>query len=771
MIRGRPAITPSLPDKFDAEVPVKLLTPALRALALPILLWAASPAVAATYLVYAPASVNVGGVVSEVYVPKPFEGSDGLAGSALVDASMAELARVVGADLSALTVRLEGTSARVVIADEARRADPQVLDRALGAAWHSLRLAGIAEVRLGDALLDATSFTRGALEPVFPLAAALPPRHLAHGFVRVGAEIVAAAEFQRRVAANDPSLQAAIAAGLGTGTPDVKLALLAGLRGLTLKDQPALLIPRLTDSDVRVRLASLDLLRDSRDPRVLKALEAVAAADTDAVAKAAAARVLVAAGRTEFKKYLLLEKLRAGDAQTVIAAAEELIATGDPKLVPAMAGLVRHANPDVRAVGVKALTQFKQLELMAEVVADAAVSKDAAQPLAQALAAQGTGAGRATGLGWLVAKGDRDPAIAAATTIGADRVGGVVEALAKALARPELEVRAAAAAALAALRDPQGLEPLAAALRGSSDDAEKKRFTDSAIAIIAAQPLDQVIKIGESPNATIRELAVKSLAEFSKDRPNPRVISVLRARLGDSAPPIRQAAVYALARIDDPAVVKDLVALDKDPDPLVREQVAVAVARSRHADADRILLTYLDDPDNRVKLQAVIGLRQRKTPDALEKLKWLVEYRQPEIRREVVRALAALAQPGDLAFFDLWQQRLYDEDAEIRLMAIAALVQYPTDLRTAAALGGAVTDQDERVQLAAIRALATLEDANAVEQIIRGLFDDSVTVKMAALDGLEKVASTKALKALQEFIANEGDVAVRARATEVMQKL
>ncbi|MEZ4268018.1 MAG: HEAT repeat domain-containing protein [Myxococcota bacterium] len=747
------------------------LTLAFRSLALAALLAAAPASYAASYLIYAPASVDVGGAVSEVYVPRSFDASDGLAGSALVDAAMAELGRVLGADLSALTIRLEGTSARIVIADDARRTDPKVVDRALGAAWHSLRLAGISEIRLADTLLDSTSFTRGALQPAFPLAAALPPRRLTHGYVQLGAELVTAAELQRRIAASDPTVQAAIAAQLDSAAPDVKLALLAGLRGLNLKDRPVLLIPRLTDADVRVRLASLEQLSDSRDPRVLKALEGVAQADSDAVAKAAAARVLVAAGRTEFKKYLLLEKLRADDAQTVIGAANELIATGDPKLVPAMAGLVRHANPDVRAVGVKALTQFKQLELMAEVVADGTVAKDAAQPLAITLSTQATGAARATGLGWLVSKGDRDPAITAANAVAAERVAGVVDPLAKALTRTEPEVRSAAAAALAALRDPQGLEPLAAALRGSSDEAEKKRFTDGAIAIIAAQPLDQVIKIGESPDATIRELAVKSLAEFSKDRPNPRVITVLRSRLGDSAKPIRQAAVYALARIDDPAVVKDLVALEKDPDSIVREQVAIALSRSRHADADRILLAYLDDPDNRVKLQAVIGLRERKTPAALEKLKWLVEYRQPEIRREVVRAVATLADPGDLTYFDLWQQRLYDEDAEIRLMAVAAMAQFPTDPRTAAALGGAVTDSEPRVKLRAIAALSELKDANAVEQIIRGLFDESVEVKMAALDGLEKMASPKALKALQEFISNEGDEAVRKRATEVMQKL
>lgn len=730
----------------------------------------APAASAADYLVYVPVSLGQGGGTLDAYAVRTFQAHDGLAGAALVDASLAELEKHLGEDMKALQVKVSGSSATVTFVQD-RREDVRVADTALGAIYYTLRLAGVGEVRALDSVLSEAWFSRGALLPVIPFASALPPRQLSHGYVLLGGRPVEAAEFYRRVAGGDPTIRDAAAETLERGGTVAKIQVLKAMNELRLKDPLALLLPRLEDPDSRVRLAVLEMVRDVRDPKLMKALETLVQGDPDPAAKTEAAKILVTSGRAEFKKYLLLEKLQDRDAGAVIAAANELIATGDRNLAPAMIGLVQHPNPDVRAAGVKALVEFQQHEAMEKALADPKVAKDVAQPLARALADLGTGQSQAAGIRWLLDQGDRLQAIHAATLAAEKRVAGTTAALGRALKREDPGLRRAAAKALGALKDAAGLEPLAEALRGAGDPDEVEVFTQVAITIIAVQPLEQVVRISESPDLTIRELAVKSLAEFAKDRPNPRVVSALRQHLGASQKTIRQAAAYALARVKDDSVVNDLVALKGDADPMIREQVAFAVSASNHPQADAILLAYLDDGDNRVKLQAVRGVRQRKLAAAFEKLRWLTEYRQTDVRREVMQAVLDLAQPADPALFEVYQNRLYDDDARVRLLALEGLAQYSKDTRQAPAVGGAVVDADSRVKLKALEILSGSEDESAVEQVIRGLFDDAKEVKLSALAALEKIGSGKAKKALQEFILNEGDEEVKRRATEVLDKL
>lgn len=733
-----------------------------------------SSASAATYLIYIPTNASLGGAAGEVYSVRGFEAHDGLSGASLVDAAMAELGRFMGADMPAVSIEIRGTVADISIVRD-RAADPRVTDRLLGAVFYTLQMAGIGDVRVdGTKTLTPTSFSRGALVPVFPLHAALPPRRLASGYVMLGNSILPAATFYQRIASGGGPVRDAVQTVLQTGSTDAKLATLGGLDAIRLKDRVGLLLPVLKDGDPRVRVAVLDKLRDVREVKVLKQLEITVKEDPSPDVKGAAARILVNAGKTAFKKYLLLEKLRSKDEGTVIDAAQELIAAGDRRLAPALAELTTHSSARVRAIGVRALLQFELYPLMDRTIRSQGINRDVASPLAESLTKRGSGANQAAGIAWLLGNGDRAQAVVAANTAGDKRVMGAVDALSDALRRTEPEVREAAAKALGRLRNAAGLEALAGAIRSSSQDEERGMFTAQAIAIVAAQPLDTVIKISESPDVTIRQLAVKSLAEFAKERANPRVLSVLRKHLRDREPAIRQAAVYALARINDPGVVGDLVKLKGDRDPGIREQVAFAMATAQHPEAEGILITYLDDTDNNVKLAAVQAVRERKIMAAFDKLKWMVEYRHTGIRRGVVSAIIALGQPGDPALFDLFQARLYDEDPAIRMMAVDALGQYRNDPRTAPAIGGAVTDQDVRVKMKALEVLSVSTDPNAVEQVIRGLFDSSgeaKQVKMATLDALQKLAARKSVKALQEFILNESDGDVKRRAGEVLDTL
>ena len=750
-----------------------LKTLAVKLGLLTALIFAAPAALATTYFVYVPTAASVGGLEGEIYTVQGFDAHDGLSGAALIDASMAELVRMVGADVEAIDVALRGTVATLSIKGADKDA-ARVRDRALGAVYHTLRNAGVEEVKLGVAALSSDSFTRGAILPVMPMHAALPPRRITYGMIQVGKSLVQPSEFYQMCAVGKSAIRDALLNALGTGTTAVKLAVMEGLDGVRLKDKMKLLTPRLKDPDVTVRLATLKLLRDVREAKVLKVLEVMVEKDPSSEAKSAAARILVDAGKTAFKKYLLLEKLRSQDSAEVVDAGRELIMIADKRLAPAMADLVLNGNPEVRKVGVEALRSFELYPIMSRHLGNAELNRDAAVPLAMTLLEKSTGRNQASGVIWLLSKGAREEALTAAKVAGERRVPGTTDALGAALKRTEPEVRAQAATSLGRLKDARGLEPLAGAIRGTSDSKERSLFTSEAIRIIAVQPLEQVVKIAKSPDTTIRELAVKSLAEFARERPNPRVVSVLRGYVADKTPAIRQAAVYALARVKDKGVLADLVAMKADGDPIIRAQVAHAMSKAEHPEAEKILVMYLDDFEQPVKLNAIMAVRERKMTGAFDKVKQLVASRSLEIRLEVVKTIVALATKGDPELFQTYQELLYDANAEIRLMAVTSLADYVGDPRTAPAVGGAVTDENLQVKLKALAVLGKSSDSNAVEQVIRGLFDSSKEarqVKMAALDALESIGLPRAVKAIQEFVLNESDKVVQARANEVLQKL
>lgn len=719
---------------------------------------------------YAPAAGPQGG--GELYVPVTFDAPTRLTGASLADAGLAELKKAVP-DAQALTVTYKGTAAELTV-DPAKADDVAVVDRALGAAFYTLRGAGFTEVRQGGATLTPGSFSRGAYLPVVPIPAALPVGSLGAGsLVRVGDAVIPAPEFYDRLVKGDRDVQAAARALLASGGREVKLSLLDSLATLRFKDQEAAIIERTTDADPAVRLKAVGLLAGNTSKAATKALEDVVTGDTSADVKLAAVRQLVAAGRKEYGKYLLLDKLTSADAAVVVDAVNGLVKANDPAFARGIAGLASHGNPTVREAAVKGLQTMKQYPLLAGLLADDKLSQDVRASAARVLAAEATGAERAAGVSWLVVSGSADDATKAAEQAGSERLAGTTEALGKALARSEPAVRLAAARALGTIKDTAGLAPLAGAVRSTKDPEERAAFSEQAAAIIAAQPLDQVIKIAQSSDPTVRELAIKALAAFNQDRPNKKALDVLMAALSEQEAAIREAAAYALARVPDESAVRALVALKGDSDAGIRAQVVYAVARSKHPEAEAILLAALDDRDEAVKIAAIEGARVRAMASALDKVKLLTGHRKIEVKREAMRTTLALAKPGDPALFDVYAKAMLERDSELRLLAVDGLGGYANDPRAAQAIGTAVTDEaaSKKLKLHALTVLTTMKPDDAVEHVVRGLFDPDRDVKLATLVALEKLHSDKATRPLQEFILGESDKDVAARAQQVLDTL
>lgn len=726
---------------------------------------ASGSALAAPAFVYLPKSVDG----AETYLPETVDGG-ATTSAALADQALKKLVQTLP-EAAAITPKYDATSVDLTI-DAAKAGDAAVADRALGAVYHTLRAAGFDEVRLGGKPLTGASFSRGAYVGVFPITAAITAK--VSGWVDVGGVPIPAAAFYKRLEAQDKDLAGVVKTLLETAPADVRLVLVERIDALKSKDKEALLIGRLEDADPRVRRAALVHLAKAPSAGAQKALQALVERDTDNNVRLDAVKILVASGKKEYERYLLLDKLNAQDAGAVIDAAKGLAASKDKKFIPAIAGLAAHANPTVRATAVDLLRDLGELGLIAGLLPNEQLALDVREQSAKTLLAKAPAGSpeRAAGISWLVEKGSAEDALNAARIARDEVVIGTAPALTKALARPESDVRRMAAQALGKLKDPIALEPLANALRANADQGEKDLYAETAGQIIAVQPVDQAITIASAKDATVRELAIRALAAFSKDKPNAKVTEVLEKALGESAPGIRVAAAYALARTPDEGVLGRLAKLEGDADPEIRAQVAYAIGHSKGAANDAILIKFLDDKENVVKEAALVAVQVKKLAAAQDKVRFLVAHRKVEVRREAMRALVLLSKPADPQLFDIYGKAMQDDDAELKMIALDGLAPF-ADARAAQYIGLPLIDDrsPKELKLKAIQTLGGLGIPEAVEHTVRGLFDDDREIKLATLTALEKLKSDKASRPLQEFILREQDAEVKARANTVLEAL
>ena len=722
-------------------------------------------ALAGASYVYLPRTIDG----AETYVPEHVDGS-ATTPATLADQALKKLAQAVP-EAIAITVKYDATAADLTV-DPAKVGDPAVVDRALGAAYHTLRAVGFEEVRLDGRPLSGASFSRGAFVGVFPIAAAISTQ--VSGWVDVGGVPIPSAAFYKRLDAQDRDIAAAAKLLLDTAPADVRLLLVSKVDALKSKDKEALLIDRLEDADPRVRRAALGHLAKAPSLAVQKALQALVDRDQDNMVRLDAVKILVASGKKEYERYLLLDKLNAQDAASVIDAAKGLAASKDKKFVPAIAGLAAHANPSVRQASVELLAGLGELGLVAGLLGNEQLALDVRELAARTLRdkAPAESAERAQGLAWLIEKGNAADALGAAQLARDGVVIGTAPALAKAVGRPEADVRKMAAEGLGKLKDPIGLEALAAALRAAQDPAEKTLYSAQAEAIVSVQPVEQAIAIASAKDATVRELAIRALAAFSKEKPNAKVTEVLEKALSEKEAPIRQAAAYALARSTDEGVLARLARLEGDADPEIRAQVAFAVGHAKAAANDTTLIKFLDDKENVVKEAALVAIQQKKLQAAQDKVRFLVAHRKVEVRREAMRALVLLAKPADPQLFDIYGKGMQDEDTDLKLVALDGLAPF-ADARAAQYIGLPLIDDrsTKELKLKTIAVLGNLGIADAVEHTVRGLFDDDRDIKLATLAALEKLKSDKASRPLQEFILREQDAEVKAKANAVLEAL
>jgi HEAT repeat protein len=353
------------------------------------------------------------------------------------------------------------------------------------------------------------------------------------------------------------------------------------------------------------------------------------------------------------------------------------------------------------------------------------------------------------------------------------------EALTKALADPDPDVRATAVEALTG-----DVEETAGLLAPAFRDADERVWRASLPHLVALPDQDLVVvwdALREGPPVKREEL-VRVIEALDPDR----LIDLAVANTRAASPADRVLASELAARAGSPEAADLVVGGLEDPDPQVRRTSAAAMSTLRAPAAVPALAHSLSDPQVEVRIEAIqaLGLIDDDTvPDIL-----IGALRDPEVRvRETAAdALARWHSPAvarrlssALSAPDLRRSAadVLERMGDMATEALAAVAGGP-DQEAAAAAGEllervvgprpfveelASIDPDRRLQ--AVRVLARIGGPTAAEALVSALTDPDVGVRSLAATSLGAMGYLPSLKRLRRMFLTD-PVAEAAQAAE-----
>lgn len=239
------------------------------------------------------------------------------------------------------------------------------------------------------------------------------------------------------------------------------------------------------------------------------------------------------------------------------------------------------------------------------------------------------------------------------------------------------------------------------------------------------------------------------------------VVRALMQRLKDEDAEVRQAAAYALGRIENPMAIPALVDALGDADRAVQSAALDALSsfdRGIPAAPIRRMLTA-DDPEMRQRaIDILADLRDRESLPAIARL---VGDADAEVRQQAIWALGEMGDPGSASAV---AAGLADQDSEVRQAALYAMQELGGTIE-AGVLTRLLQDRDADVRAAAIEYAAERQVTAAVPQIVRMLDDPSGDVRECAAEALTEIRTPESHAALQRAMTHS-DAKVRRIAVE-----
>jgi HEAT repeat protein len=238
----------------------------------------------------------------------------------------------------------------------------------------------------------------------------------------------------------------------------------------------------------------------------------------------------------------------------------------------------------------------------------------------------------------------------------------------------------------------------------------------------------------ESNSPRVREATLRALAV----RERPMLRRAVERQLASNNAEVAVMAVYALGHLEDRAAVPRLREELKSPRAQMRMTAAWALGMIEDpaAAADLEPLARAD-ADRRVRLVAIGALGDIEASRSFETLVALLAERDLELATAAAEALSSLDTPSNAPAALL--KAAQSEHRPLRLAALEALAHIE-DPAVIPLLLANITDADPDVRTHMIEALGELKAANAVAALRAALNDPVAEVRRAAVEALAEIA-------------------------------